>query len=249
MPSSATSRPCSMTIASTSAQLDRAEPHAVELHAVDRHHAARGLREAGPRPCGSRCPGAPRRPRAARPGGAGVDEEAHRRAVDRAVGDEMAARVGGERDALPRWRPAPRAAVVLADLQHALLAVDLDRGAARARPRSRVTPLQFWPTLTVFGSPPSIASTAALSPITPIRATSRRRRRAARQAKSSKSAIEWRHETGRHFQARPHRRAGLFCHLSRAALDSVEARRPRPGRAPCRATRAPTPAWRSWAGR
>src|SRR5687767_2555808 len=33
-------------------------------------------------------------------------------------------------------------------------------------------PLQVWPTLTVLGLPPSMASTAALSPIVPIIATS-----------------------------------------------------------------------------
>src|SRR5439155_800217 len=50
-----------------------------------------------------------------------------------------------------------------------------------------VTPFQFCPTFTVLGSPPSSASTAALSPITPISATSPGR--AGVQARNSTSAI------------------------------------------------------------
>ena len=46
MPSSAMSRPCSMTTPSTPVSSIAPRLHAVEPHAVDRHHAARGLRHA-----------------------------------------------------------------------------------------------------------------------------------------------------------------------------------------------------------
>ncbi len=51
-------------------------------------------------------------------------------------------------------------------------------------------PLQVWPTLTVLGSPPSSASTAARPPITPISATSAAA--AGAQASARQSAIKWR---------------------------------------------------------
>src|SRR5688500_20309888 len=50
-------------------------------------------------------------------------------------------------------------------------------------------PLHFWPTLTVFGSPPSMANTAALSPIRPISATSAAQ--SAGPRRNSKIAIKW----------------------------------------------------------
>src|SRR5260221_5245910 len=63
-------------------------------------------------------------------GGAGVDEEADMAAVDLALGDEMAARVGGERRALAAGRRRCAVAAVMdAPLEHALLALDLERGA------------------------------------------------------------------------------------------------------------------------
>jgi GMP synthase-like glutamine amidotransferase len=52
-----------------------------------------------------------------------------------------------------------------------------------------VTPLQVWPSLIVFGSPPSMAITRARSPITPIKATSAARAGKAHAARS-KSAIK-----------------------------------------------------------
>src|SRR2546423_3501309 len=52
---------------------------------------------------------------------------------------------------------------------------------------STETPFQVWPTFTVFGSPPSVARTAALSPKTPIKATSAAK--TVPQEKHNRSAI------------------------------------------------------------
>ena len=92
MPSSATRRPCSMTIASTFCSSMPPTRTRIERHEVDRDRAARGLRGAAAALAVVDAAAASASLRRERDGGgAGVDQEAHRAAVDVALGDEMAA--------------------------------------------------------------------------------------------------------------------------------------------------------------
>src|SRR5204862_5837794 len=75
-----------------------------------------------------------------------------------------------------------------------------------------------WPTFTVFGSPPSSVSTAALSPITPTSATSAARAGSAAAA-SSKSEIKWGMKPVAIFRTSPTEGPGYFAtYLERRSI-------------------------------
>ena len=80
------SRPCSMTMPSTPGELDEPSLTLSKRHAVDRHHAAGGPGQAALAlavvDAQALRVGGGQRHR----GGAGIDQEAHRVAVDRALG-------------------------------------------------------------------------------------------------------------------------------------------------------------------
>src|SRR3954468_22384346 len=105
--------------------LDAAHAHRVELDVVDRDrpvcgagHAALAAAIVEPQALGL----APRQRDHRR---AGIDHEAHRHAVDRTVGEEVAARIGRE-DHRAAVHACSCRAVVLADVQQALFALQLD---------------------------------------------------------------------------------------------------------------------------
>src|SRR5207253_7142089 len=109
-------------------QLDAAHRHRVELDEIDRRRAVGRARSAAPPAAivDAQALGILARQRYQR--GAGIDDKAHRHAVDRAVDEEVAARIGRERR-LGAAAGGAAAAVILAAFEHALLAVHFDGGA------------------------------------------------------------------------------------------------------------------------